>query len=110
VLKLAQKEPDIVLIALGGSTACLNRATRFGQVHFLDKQGQPAGNLNSAHFAERVGNSTLLSVTRLQVELYESIVPRSAAHPDGLLIGQFTSHTERMDPAAPSREAPAHAP
>ena len=63
---------------------------------------------------EDILEGTLLSVDRLEVELYESVVPRSAAHPDGLLIGQFTSRSEKVDRSAaspsPSPEADLHAP
>jgi hypothetical protein len=109
VLKLAQKEPDIVLIAPDGGSTYLKRATRFGQVHFFDTQGQPPGNVNAAHLTARLADRTLLSVTRLEVSLRihrppERCPPRRSAH------WSVTSHSERMDPAAASRGAPAHAP
>jgi hypothetical protein len=52
-------------------------------------------------------DGTLLALDRLEVEVYESVVPRSAAHPDGLVVGQFTSRSEKVDPAAapPSKES-----
>lgn len=62
---------------------------------------------------ESLSEGTLLSEDRLDVDFYESVVPRSAVHPDGLVIGQFTSRSERVDPAtAPSssREPSTHAP
>lgn len=192
VLKLAHKEPDIVLIAPDGRSTYLNRSVAGDAlVRFLDEQRQLPSDVTVVHFTrdflqhffatdsvsydasfhealgmlspsfrERVANEAattkllesirashtrasvslealnfvertrealhlravilrrtesldegpLLSLDKLEVELYESIVPRSAAHPDGLLIGHFTSHSERMDPAAASRGAPAHAP
>ncbi|MGO9829692.1 MAG: hypothetical protein ACLPJH_06090 [Myxococcaceae bacterium] len=63
---------------------------------------------------ERLPEGTLLGVDKLEVDLYESVVPRSAAHPDGLVIGQFTSRSEKVDPAGasspPPTEPSAHAP
>jgi hypothetical protein len=62
---------------------------------------------------ESLSEGSLLSLDRLEVDLYESVVPRSAAHPDGLVVGQFTSRSEKVDAAAASptsKELPAHAP
>jgi hypothetical protein len=62
---------------------------------------------------ESLEAGALLSLERLRVDLYESIVPRSAGHPDGLVVGQFTSRVERVDSPAtppPPEEASAHAP
>jgi hypothetical protein len=62
---------------------------------------------------ESLGVGTALSLDRLRVDLYESVVPRSAAHPDGLVVGQFTSRVEKVEsPAAPfpAEEPSAHVP
>ncbi len=61
---------------------------------------------------ENIADRMVLSVDKLEVELYESVVPRSAAHPDGLVIGQFTSRSEKVDRSAapPSPEPDQHAP
>jgi hypothetical protein len=195
MLKLARKEPDIVLIAPDGRSTYLNRSLAGDAlVRFLEEQRQlpsdvtvfhftrdflqhffatdsvsyeasfrealgmlssgfrarlereaattkllesvrasrtrAAVSLQSLDFVERTKDAlhlravlqrrteslvegALLSVDRLEVELYESVVPRSAAHPDGLVVGQFTSRSERVDPAAASsaaQEPSAHAP
>jgi len=195
VLKLARKEPDIVLIAPDGRSTYVNRSLA-GEalLRFLDEQRQLPSDVTVFHFtrdflqhfftpdsvtydasfrealgilspafrehvakeaaATRLLESVRSSRTRsalsveslailertkdalhlravlqrrteslsegasqgrdrLEVELYESIVPRSAAHPDGLVIGQFSSRVERLDaPAAPPspQEPSAHAP
>ncbi len=195
VLKLARKEPDIVLIAPDGRSTYLNRSVAGDAlVRFLEEQRQlpsdvtvlhftrdflqhffatdsvgyeasfrealgmlspgfrarvereavtsrllesvrasrarAAVNLQSLDFVERtkdalrlravlqrrtegLADGALVSMDRLEVELYESVVPRSAAHPDGLVVGQFTSRSERVEPvaASPSPQEPsAHAP
>jgi hypothetical protein len=53
---------------------------------------------------ESLTEGTLLSADRLEVDLYEAIVPRSAAHPDGLVVGQFTSRLENADPSGLPKE------
>jgi len=58
---------------------------------------------------ESLSEGTLLSLDRLEVDLYESVVPRTAAHPDGLVIGQFNSRSVKLDPSS-DPEPPAHAP
>jgi hypothetical protein len=72
---------------------------------------------------ERLEDGALLSVERLQVDLYESVVPRSAAHADGLVVGKLSSRAlappDSLQPAdanataakppSPSK-APAHVP
>ena len=196
MLKLAHKEPDIVLIAPDGRSTYLNRSVAGDAlVRFLEEQRQLPSDVTVFHFTrdflqhffaidslsydasfrealgmlsaafrarvareatdskllesvrasrarasvsiesldfvertsdalhlravllrrtEDILEGTLLSVDRLEVELYESVVPRSAAHPDGLLIGQFTSRSEKVDRSAaspsPSPEADLHAP
>jgi len=192
VLKLAHKEPDIVLIAPDGRSSYLNRSVAGDALlHFLDEQRQLPSDVTVVHFTrdflqhffatdsvsyeasfhealgmlsatfrervakeaattkllesirtshtrssvslesldfverthealhlhavllrrtESTSEAALLSLDRLEVELYESIVPRSAAHPDGLVIGQFTSRSERLDQSAAPREPPARAP
>jgi hypothetical protein len=57
---------------------------------------------------ESLSEGALVSLDRLQVDLYESVVPRTAAHPDGLVIGQFSSRSDKVDPA--SAPSSAHAP
>src|SRR5262249_19416474 len=42
-----------------------------------------------------------LALERLHLELVLSIVPRTAAHPDGLLVGQFSSRAEKLDVHTP---------
>ena len=42
-----------------------------------------------------------LALERLHLELVLSIVPRTAAHPDGLLVGHFSSRAEKLDVHAP---------
>jgi hypothetical protein len=192
MLKLAHKEPDIVLIAPDGRSTYLNRSLAGDAlVQFLDEQRQLPSDVTVVHFTrnflnhffatdsvgyeasfrealsmlstnfrervvseaattkllesirashthasvslesldfvertrealhlravllrrtESLAEGTLLSVDRLDVDVYESIVPRSAAHPDGLLIGQFTSRSERMSTSPAAREASPHAP
>jgi hypothetical protein len=195
VLKLARKEPDIVLIAPDGRSTYLNRSVAGDALlRFLEEQRQLPSDVTVFHFTrdflqhffaadsvsydasfrealgmlssgfrdrvakeaaatrllesvrashtratlafeslvvvertrdalqlravlqrrtEALSDGALLSTDRLEVELYESIVPRSAAHPDGLLIGQFTSRVEHVDGAAASsspQEPAAHAP
>jgi hypothetical protein len=195
VLKLARKEPDIVLIAPDGRSTYVNRSLAGDAlVRFLEEQRQLPSDVTVFHFTkdflqhffatdsvsyegsfrealgmlsagfrervtkeaaatkllesvrashtratvslesldivertrdalhlravlqrrtESLSEGTLVSVDRLAVELYESIVPRSAGHPDGLAVGQFTSRAERVDGAAVSaspQEPPPHAP
>jgi hypothetical protein len=189
VLKLARKEPDIVLIAPDGRSSYLNRSVAGAAlVRFLDEQRQQPSDVTVVHFTrdflqhffttdavsyeasfrealamlspsfrervvreaattrllesvrgsharatvnfenldfvertqealhlqavllrrtESLTDGTLLALDRLEVEVYESVVPRSAAHPDGLVVGQFTSRSEKVDPAAapPSKES-----
>jgi len=57
---------------------------------------------------ERLEDGALISVERLQVDLYESVVPRSAAHADGLVVGQLSSHA--LAPADSLHPADANAP
>lgn len=184
VLKLARKEPDIVLIAPDGRSTYLNRSVAGDTlVRFLEEQRQLPSDVTVVHFTrdflqhffatdsvsyeasfrealgmlsasfrervereatatkllesvrssharasvsldsldfvertkealhlravllrrtESIAEGALLSEDRLEVDLYESIVPRSAAHPDGLVVGQFTSRSEKVDPAFPS--------
>jgi hypothetical protein len=194
VLKLARKEPDIVLISPDGSSTYLNRSVA-GEalVRFLEEQRQLPSDVTVVHFTrdfiqhffaadalgyeasfhealdmlspsfrqrvtreaattkllesvrsshtratvrlegldfvertkeafhlhavllrrtESLTDGALLSVDRLEVELYESVVPRTAAYPDGLAIGQFSSHSEKLDPAAAPavQESPLRAP
>jgi hypothetical protein len=195
VLKLARKEPDIVLIAPDGGSSYLNRSLA-GEalVRFLAEQRQLPSDVTVFHFTrdfvqhffatdslsyeasfrealgmlsasfrerlvkeatatkllesvrasrsrasvsfesldfvertkdalhlravllrrtESLSEGALVSVDRLEVDLYESVVPRSATHPDGLVVGQFTSRSEKVDPAAASSSPPepsAHAP
>jgi len=184
VLKLARKEPDIVLIAPDGGSSYLNRSVA-GEtlLRFLAEQRQLPSDVTVVHFTrdfvrhffatdslnydtsfhealgmlspafrerlvreatatkllesvrasrtraavsfesldfvektrdalhlravllrrtESLAEGALVSEDRLEVDLYESIVPRSAAHPDGLVVGQFTSRSEKVDPAAAS--------
>ena len=194
VLKLARKEPDIVLIAPDGRSSYLNRSVAGDAlVRFLEEQRQLPSDVTVFHFTkdflqhffatdslgyeasfaealamvspafrdrvareaassklleavrlsraraslsfenldvvertkdalhlhavllrrtESIAEGRLLGVDRIVVELYESVVPRSAAHPDGLVIGQFTSRSEKVEPAAsaPSQEPAVHAP
>jgi hypothetical protein len=192
VLKLAHKEPDIVLIAPDGRSTYLNRSVAGDAlVHFLAEQRQLPSDVTVVHFTrnflqhffatdslsydasfhealemlsgsfrervakeaattkllesvrashtrasvdlesldfverthealhlraamlrrtEGLSDGTLLSLDRLEVDLYESIVPRSAAHPDGLVIGQFTSRSEKMDPLSIPQEPSSRAP
>jgi hypothetical protein len=192
VLKLARKEPDIVLIAPDGRSTYLNRSVAGDAlVRFLDEQRQLPSDVTVVHFTrdflqhffaadsvsydasfhealgmlsasfrERVAKeaattkllesvrashtrasvslesldfverthealhlraamlrrteslteSTLLSLDRLEVDLYESILPRSAAHPDGLVVGQFTSRLEKVDPSTALQEPSPRAP
>ncbi len=191
MLKLARKEPDIVLIAPDGRSTYLNRSVAGDAlVRFLEEQRQLPSDVTvfhftrdflqhffaidslsyassfaealgmlSAGFRERVAREAaaskvleavrashsratlrfdsldlverttealhlravllrktesltegaLVSFDRLEVDLYESVVPRTAAHPDGLVIGQFTSRSEKVDPSSAS-EPSAHAP
>jgi hypothetical protein len=184
VLKLASKEPDVVLIAPDGRSTYVNRnVAGEALVRFLEEQRQLPSDVTVVHFTrdfvshffatdsvtyessfrealgmlstsfrERVAgeaatsklleqvrasharasvslenldvvertkeavhlravllrrtesltNDNLLSADRLEVELYESIVPRSAAHPDGLVVGQLTSRSEKVDPTSAS--------
>ena len=44
-----------------------------------------------------------LSEDRLEVDLLEWIVPRTPAHPDGLVVGQLTSRA--LSPDAPAQPA-----
>ena len=195
MLKLARKEPDIVLIAPDGRSTYVSRSVAGDAlVRFLDEQRQQPSDVTIVHFtrdflhhffatdslgydasfrealgmlsagfAERVAKEAagsklleavrasraraslviesldfverttdalrlravllrrteslpegaLLGLDRLEVDLYESVVPRSAAHPDGLVIGQFTSRSEKVDPANASSSPPmepSHAP
>jgi hypothetical protein len=195
VLKLARKEPDIVLVAPDGRSTYVNRSVAGDAlVRFLEEQRQLPSDVTvfhftrdflqhffatdsvsyessfhealgmlSAGFRERVAreasttrllesvrashtralvqlssldfvertrealhlravlrrrteglaDGALVSVDQVSVELYESVVPRTAAHPDGLLIGQFTSRVEKMDSsavAASPQEPSTHAP
>jgi len=62
---------------------------------------------------ERLGDGVFLSAERLHVDLYASVVPRSPAHPDGLVVGQVTSRAEPVEtgeaPTPPTQERPARA-
>ena len=186
VLKLAHKEPDIVLIAPDGRSTYLNRSVAGDAlVRFLEEQRQLPSDVTVVHFtrdflqhffatdsasydasfhealgmlstsfrervakeaattkllesvrashtrvsvslesldfverthealhlraamlrrSESVTEGTLQALDRLEVDLYESIVPRSAAHPDGLVVGQVTSRFEKVDPSAAPKE------
>ncbi len=191
MLKLARKEPDIVLIAPDGRSTYLNRSVAGDAlVRFLEEQRQLPSDVTIFHFTrdflqhffatdsvsyassfaealgmlsvgfrervareaaaskvleavrathtratltfenvdfvertkeavhlraallrrtESLSEGALVSVDRLEVDLYELVVPRTAAHPDGLVISQFTSRSERLDPAS-APETSAHAP
>jgi hypothetical protein len=134
VLKLAHKEPDIVLIAPDGRSTYLNRRLAGNAlVRFLEEQRQlPSKSVRASHirvsvslesldFVERTheamhlhaamlrrienfAEGTLQGLDRLEVDPYESVVPRSAAHPDGLVVGQFTSRSEKVDRSATPKE------
>ena len=188
MLKLARKEPDIVLIAPDGKSTYLSRAVaEDALVRFLDEQRQLPSDVTVFHFtrdfiqrffavnsasydasfrealgmlsagfrerivqeaektkllegvrasrtravvsiesldiverskdalhlrgvlrrrAESPGDGTLVSLDCLRVDIYESIVPRRATHPDGLLIGQFSARAEKLEPGASCAPVP----
>lgn len=53
----------------------------------------------------RFGDDAPLAVERLRVGLVEAIVPRTAAHPDGLLVSHLTTVVEPAEPE-PASHAP----
>jgi hypothetical protein len=59
---------------------------------------------------EALADGTPVALERLHVELVEAIVPRTAAHPDGLLIGHFSSRSEKVDPRSVSLTTPQESP
>jgi hypothetical protein len=50
---------------------------------------------------ESLADGAPVALERLHIELVESIVPRTAGHPDGLLIGHLSSRAEKLDPHSP---------
>jgi hypothetical protein len=54
----------------------------------------------------RLADDASLAVERLRIGLVESIVPRTAAHPDGLLVASLTTAVERPEQAEPAGHAP----
>jgi hypothetical protein len=53
---------------------------------------------------EQLESGALLSEERLRVDIHQWIVPRSPAHPDGLVVGHLSSHPLGLDDASKPAE------